>query len=68
MANMRVQQAAEYCGLSKSFLNKARCYGGGPAFMRLGRSIVYSSADLDSWLASQKQQPANDNACAQVAA
>lgn len=67
MANMRVRQAAEYCGLSKSFLDKARIYGGGPAFIRLGRSIIYSSADLDTWLTSQKYQPANENARAQVA-
>lgn len=68
MANMRVKQAAEYCGLSKSFLDKARIYGGGPAFMRLGRSVIYSSIDLDVWMASQKCSPANDNAREQVAA
>lgn len=68
MANMRVRQAAEYCGLSKSFLDKARIYGGGPAFMRLGRSIIYNSADLDTWLASQKYVSANDNKPAPAAA
>ncbi|PLU37985.1 hypothetical protein BMJ27_07430 [Sinorhizobium medicae] len=60
--NVRVRQAAEYCRVSKSFLDKARIYGGGPAFMRLGRSVIYNTDDLDTWLASKKYQPANDNA------
>ncbi len=68
MANMRVKQAAEYCGLSKSFLDKARIYGGGPAFMRLGRSIIYNTEDLDRWLSSQKYIPANDNASSALVA
>lgn len=51
--NVRVQQAAEYLGVSKSFLDKARCYGtSGPAFMRLGRTIIYDTAELDRWLRS----------------
>lgn len=60
MPNIRVQQAADYCGLSKSFLDKARIYGGGPAFFRLGRSVIYSTDDLDSWLAANRAA-ANDN-------
>lgn len=51
--NVKVQQAAEYLGVSKSFLDKARCYGtSGPAFMRLGRTIIYDTAELDRWLRS----------------
>lgn len=60
MPNIRVQQAAEYCGLSKSFLDKARIYGGGPSFFRLGRSVIYSTDDLDAWLAANRAA-ANDN-------
>lgn len=51
--NVRVKQAAEYLGVSKSFLDKARCYStNGPAFMRLGRTIVYDTAELDRWMQS----------------
>jgi hypothetical protein len=51
--NVRVQQAADYIGVSKSFLDKARCYGtNGPAYMRLGRTIVYDTAELDRWMQS----------------
>jgi predicted DNA-binding transcriptional regulator AlpA len=67
MANLRVRDAAAYCGLSKSSLDKFRCYGGGPAYMQLGSggSVIYSTADLDAWLASKRRTSTwgdNDNA------
>ncbi|OQM77559.1 hypothetical protein BFN67_01610 [Pseudaminobacter manganicus] len=61
MANLRVRQAAEYVGLSKSFLDKARCFGAGPAFAKLGKTIIYSTDDLDAWVAANRRAPANDN-------
>lgn len=67
MANIRTQEAAEYLGVSKSFLDKARCYGtNGPAFMRFGKAIVYSTSELDRWM--RVCTVANDNAKAEVAA
>jgi hypothetical protein len=60
MANIRTPQAAEYLGVSKSFLDKARIYGGGPRFMRFGRAIVYSTDDLAEW--ARSCTVANDNA------
>lgn len=60
MTNVRVMEAAERLGVSKSFLDKARCYGtSGPRFMRFGRAIVYSTADLDEW--ARACTVANDN-------
>jgi predicted DNA-binding transcriptional regulator AlpA len=66
MANIRVREAAEYLGVSKSFLDKARCYGGGPQFMRFGKAIVYSTESLDEW--ARSCTAANDNAGKKVAA
>jgi len=60
MANLRVRQAAEYIGLSKSFLDKCRCYGGGPAYTKLGASVIYNTDDLDTWIATHRQAD-NDN-------
>lgn len=60
MANMRVRQAAQYCGVSKSLLDKLRCYGGGPAYMKLGASVIYNRGDLDVWLAANRRAD-NDN-------
>jgi len=61
MANLRVPQAAEYVGLSKSYLDKARCTGTGPAYAKLGSTIIYSTDDLDAWVAANRHAPANDN-------
>jgi excisionase family DNA binding protein len=43
-------EAAKILGLSKSTLEKARLYGGGPPFLKLGRLVKYRPADLDDWL------------------
>jgi predicted DNA-binding transcriptional regulator AlpA len=58
--NIRVKQAAEYLGVSKSLLDKLRMGSDGPRFFRLGRAVIYNTADLDSWLA-ERRVPANDN-------
>lgn len=72
MKNIRVREAAEYLGLSKSTLDKLRMGSSGPRFFKLGRAVVYSTADLDAWLATHGRvstwQPANDNSVAAQAA
>jgi len=40
-----VPEAAEYLGLSKSTLDKWRCYGEGPQFIKMGRAIRYRLSD-----------------------
>jgi predicted DNA-binding transcriptional regulator AlpA len=62
VTNLRVRQAAQYVGLSKSFLDKARCYGTGPAYAKLGATVVYATEDLDAWVAANRRMPVNDNA------
>lgn len=52
--NMRVKEAAEYVGLSKSTLDKLRHFGGGPAYYKLGRAVVYSADALDQWLSARQ--------------
>ena len=58
-----VREAAKYLGLSISTLNKLRCTGGGPAFLKLGRAVRYTPDDLQDWLdsrafgARQKSRP-----------
>lgn len=71
MKNIRVKEAAIYVGLSKSSLDKLRCFGGGPRFFKLGRSVVYSTADLDAWMAERVRTSTwgdNDNRAAKTAA
>lgn len=67
MKNLRVPLAAEYLGVSKSLLDKLRCYGGGPVYSKLGSTVIYSTIDLDAWVAS-KRVAANSNVRAEVAA
>lgn len=55
---LSVQEAAYYLGLSKSFLDKRRLDGTGPAFLRLGRRVVYQRSDLDQWATSNRHQHA----------
>ena len=59
---LSVQEAAARVGLSKSSLNKLRVYGGGPVFLKLGRSVRYDPYDLDSWLASHRRNSTSEQA------
>ena len=52
---MRTEDAARYTGLGVSTLEKLRLTGGGPAYIKLGKSVVYDPADLDYWLASNRR-------------
>jgi len=50
---LTVPETATYLGLAVSTLNKWRVYGGGPQFLKLGRSIRYRIADVEAWLENQ---------------
>lgn len=45
--------AANYLGLSRSTLEKARLYGGGPKFYKYSRLVRYRREDLDEWLSER---------------
>ena len=56
MANqsfLTTEQAAEYLQLQRNTLEAWRCRGGGPRFLKLGRSVRYRQADLDEWIESR---------------
>lgn len=42
--------AADYTGVAKSTLEKLRLTGGGPAYLKPNRSVIYQVSDLDHWL------------------
>jgi hypothetical protein len=50
-----VTEASLYLGIAVSTLNKRRCAGGGPAYIKLGRRVVYDVADLDSFIAQGRR-------------
>ena len=50
---LNTHEAASYVRLSASSLNKMRCTGLGPAFIRMGRSVRYRRRALDSFIDSR---------------
>ncbi len=51
---LNVSEAARYCGVSVSYLNKLRVSGGGPIFEKAGRVVRYDRATLDEWRRSRR--------------
>ena len=47
---LTTREAAAYLGLATSTLNKWRCDGDGPHFLKLGRAVRYRQDDLDRFL------------------
>ncbi len=54
-ANVDTWRAAELIGMSKRTLEKWRGEGTGPPFLKLGRRVLYSVADLEEWLRSRRR-------------
>ncbi|HEY2357598.1 MAG TPA: helix-turn-helix domain-containing protein [Phenylobacterium sp.] len=54
---LSVSEAANFLGVSASFLNKSRLPGGGgPVFVKIGTRVSYDLADLLSWLEARKRR------------
>lgn len=52
---LRTDDAAKLIGLSPSTLAKFRLTGGGPRYIKLGRSVVYDPADVEAWLSMHRR-------------
>lgn len=44
------KQAEECYGLKRSSLQKWRCLGGGPNFIKIGRSVRYRPSDIEDFI------------------
>ena len=53
---LTTEQVAQRLGLKPNTLEKWRITGEGIPHIRVGRSIRYSSEDVDEWLASRRVQ------------
>jgi len=51
---LRTKEAAEHCGSTQSSFEKRRVHGGGPPFIKMGRTVVYALTDLDAWMAERR--------------
>ena len=59
---LRPPAAAARVGLSASTLAKMRMRGDGPVYSKVGAKIViYSTADLDAWVASRGRSSTSDS-------
>ena len=58
--NLKTPQAALYLGLAVSTLNKWRCHGGGPQFIKLGRSVRYRRDDLDVFVEARRKSSTSE--------
>ncbi len=48
---MTAREAAEYLSVSRSLMSRWRCdLPGGPPFRKIGRRVVYATADLEKFL------------------
>jgi predicted DNA-binding transcriptional regulator AlpA len=58
---LRVREAAARLGLSKSTLDKMRCDGRGPRFVKITNKLVgYDPTDLDAYADSRKRQSTSE--------
>lgn len=48
--------AAQGFPLAVATLSKLRTIGGGPAFLRYGRRVLYRPSALDAWIASRTRE------------
>lgn len=53
------RDAARYLNFTPAFMRRRREVGGGPAYLRIGRTIRYRIADLDAWLAAHRIDPSD---------
>jgi excisionase family DNA binding protein len=59
---LSVREAAQYIGLSKTFLDHRRISGNGPTFLKVGGRVLYERDALDAWLASCRRQSTSQEA------
>jgi hypothetical protein len=48
--------AATYTGVQPNYLEKLRCKGSGPVFIKRNGLVRYDPNDLDAWLEAGKRQ------------
>lgn len=55
------REAAALLRLSERTLERYRIAGTGPAFVKLGRRVVYRRLDLHAWARAQTRHSTSDN-------
>ncbi|GFE94725.1 helix-turn-helix domain-containing protein [Acetobacter persici] len=58
---LRGGEAAELIGVSIRTLEKYRCTGGGPPFLKVGFRVLYLREDVEAWLQRHRCQNTSDD-------
>jgi predicted DNA-binding transcriptional regulator AlpA len=53
MTLLTAAEAARLLRLSERSLERLRCQGFGPKFVKLKRRVLYQQSDLDEWIAAR---------------
>ena len=51
---------AAYPFLKRGWLERKRCSGGGPAFIRAGKKVGYRRSDIERWLDENRRSSTSD--------
>ncbi|WP_291577047.1 DNA-binding protein [Bradyrhizobium sp.] len=62
LTKLNVIEAATSLGVSKSWLDKTRVYGGGPEYHKFGRRVLYDVNDLQNWATRNKRRHTSEPA------
>jgi len=57
---LTVEEAAEFIGVQRAFLDRRRTDGTGPRYLKLGNRVFYDRAVLEAWLEGQVRQSTSD--------
>ena len=57
----RTKAAADYAGYGVSTLEKLRMTGKGPAYYKVGRSVIYHPDDIDTWIEQARRRSTSDD-------
>ena len=54
------REAAQFLSVGSKCLQAWRVKGGGPVFLKVGRLVRYTQADLEEWLETRRRQSTSD--------
>jgi len=61
---MNTERLSLYLGISAPTLERLRCTGDGPPYLKLGAGrtsrVIYDKRDVDAWLASKRRTSTDD--------
>ena len=58
---LNTEQAAQLLGVSPRTLERLRVIGGGPEFVKIGRSVRYEVSVLYRWLKTRRRMSTSDD-------